>query len=48
MNKDRVVPRRWVGRRMAERPTSPAPQPRRAAVGRWSGAPCPSAGAPDS
>ncbi len=48
LNNDRVVPRRWVGRRLANRPTSPAPQPRRAAVGRWSGALCREAEAPDS
>jgi len=42
------VLRRWVGRRMAKRPTSPAPQPRRAAVGRWSGVLCREAEPPDS
>jgi len=42
------VPRRWVGQRMAKRPTSPAPQPRCAAAGRWSGALCRQAEASDS
>jgi hypothetical protein len=48
LNSDRVVPRRWVGQRMAERPTSPAPRPRCAAADRWSGALCREAEAPDA
>jgi hypothetical protein len=47
-NNDRVMQRRWVGQRMANRPTSPAPQPRCAAAGRWSGALCRQAEAADS
>jgi hypothetical protein len=48
LNNDRVVSRRWVGQRMAKRPTSPAPQPRCAAADRWSGALCREAEAPDA
>jgi hypothetical protein len=42
------VSRRWVGRRLANRPTSPASQPRCAAADRWSGALCRQAEAADS